>query len=231
MANADGTDARQITYLNAASFAPYFTPDGNRVLFSSNTGDASGREFDIWAVNIDGTQLERITKTPGFDGFPMFSPDGKYLAFSSNRASRPGTFDTNVFVTEWVPGSIQPEERDGGRSRRARHHLARRPGARRARRRNTRTARLGGIHRVALQGARARTSGGERLVPAGARGGDPREVGGEHRARGRDRGVTPSISFSRSVSAARARSRGGWCSPATASTSRRSRAPTTRGCR
>jgi Tol biopolymer transport system component len=110
VANADGTDARQVTYLNAAAFAPYFTPDGNRVLFSSNTGDASGREFDIWAVNIDGTQLERITKTPGFDGFPMFSPDGKYLAFSSNRASRPGTFDTNVFVTEWVPGSIQPEK-------------------------------------------------------------------------------------------------------------------------
>jgi Tol biopolymer transport system component len=110
VANADGTDARQITYLNAAAFAPYFAPDGNRVLFSSNTGDPSGREFDIWAVNVDGTQLERITKTPGFDGFPMFSPDGKQLAFSSNRASRPGTFDTNVFVTEWVPGSIVPEK-------------------------------------------------------------------------------------------------------------------------
>jgi Tol biopolymer transport system component len=110
VANADGTDARQITYLNAATFAPYFTPDGSRVLFSSNTGDPSGREFDIWAVNVDGTELERITKTPGFDGFPMFSPDGKLLAFSSNRASRPGTFDTNVFVTTWVPGKIQPEK-------------------------------------------------------------------------------------------------------------------------
>ncbi|HWO14262.1 MAG TPA: M20/M25/M40 family metallo-hydrolase [Polyangiaceae bacterium] len=109
VANADGTDARQITYLGAAAFAPFFTPDGRRVLFSSNTGDPSGREFDIWAVNVDGTQLERITRTPGFDGFPMFSPDGKLLAFSSNRASRPGTYDTNVFVTEWVPEPIQPE--------------------------------------------------------------------------------------------------------------------------
>ena len=110
VANADGTDARQITYLNAAAFAPFFTPDGNRVLFSTNAGDPAGREFDIWAVNIDGSGLERITKSPGFDGFPMFSPDGKYLAFASNRASRPGTFDTNVFVTEWVPGTIQPEQ-------------------------------------------------------------------------------------------------------------------------
>jgi Tol biopolymer transport system component len=109
VANADGSDARQITYLNAAAFAPYFTPGGDRVLFSTNAGDPSGREFDIWAVNVDGTSLERITKTPGFDGFPMFSPDGKYLAFSSNRASRPGTFDTNVFVTEWVADPIVPE--------------------------------------------------------------------------------------------------------------------------
>ena len=109
VANADGTDARQITYLKSAAFAPFFTPDSKRVLFSTNAGDPAGREFDIWAVNVDGTALERITKTPGFDGFPMFSPDGKYLAFSSNRASAPGTYDTNVFVTEWVPDPIQPE--------------------------------------------------------------------------------------------------------------------------
>jgi hypothetical protein len=102
VANADGTNAQQITYLNAAAFAPYFTPSGERILFSTNAGDPSGREFDIWAVNVDGTELERITHTPGFDGFPMFSPDGKYLAFSSNRASRPGTYDTNVFVTQWI---------------------------------------------------------------------------------------------------------------------------------
>jgi hypothetical protein len=32
----------------------------------------------------------------------MFSPDGKYLAFASNRASKPGTWDTNLFVTSWA---------------------------------------------------------------------------------------------------------------------------------
>lgn len=113
VANADGTDARQITYLNAAAFAPYFTPAADRVLFSTNAGDPAGREFDIWAVNVDGTALEQITHTPGFDGFPMFSPDGKYLAFSSNRASRPGTFDTNVFVTEWIDHPPKPARETG----------------------------------------------------------------------------------------------------------------------
>jgi Tol biopolymer transport system component len=101
VANADGSDARQVTYLDAASFAPFFTPDGKRILFSSNVGDPKGREFDIWAIDVDGTNLERITYTKGFDGFPMFSPDGQWLMFSSNRMTAPGKSDTNLFLAKW----------------------------------------------------------------------------------------------------------------------------------
>jgi Tol biopolymer transport system component/Iap family predicted aminopeptidase len=117
VANADGSDAQQITYLGAASFAPFFFPDGRRVIFSSNYGDAQGREFDLWAVNIDGTGLERITFAPGFDGFPMFSPDGKRLAFSSNRAFPPGVRQTDVYVARWIDGPPRAEERPPDRIR------------------------------------------------------------------------------------------------------------------
>lgn len=109
VANADGSDPFQLTYLNAASFGPYLFPDGKRVIFSSNHGDPKGREFDIWAINTDGTGLERITDAPGFDGFPMFSPDGKWLSFSSNRATEKGKTDTNVFLARWNPGEIKAE--------------------------------------------------------------------------------------------------------------------------
>jgi Iap family predicted aminopeptidase len=102
VANADGTDPMQITYLDAASFAPFWHPSQRRIVFSSNYGDPKGREFDLWGIDIEGTNLERITFAAGFDGFPMFSPDGQYLAFSSNRATAPGAHDTNVFVARWV---------------------------------------------------------------------------------------------------------------------------------
>jgi TolB protein len=99
--NADGSGVRQVTRLGAASFAPFFHPDGRRILFASNVGDPRGRNFDIYMVNDDGTGLERITTNETFDGFPMFSPDGKKLVFASNRnGSRPG--ETNVFVADWV---------------------------------------------------------------------------------------------------------------------------------
>jgi Tol biopolymer transport system component len=110
VAKADGTEARQLTYFGAQSFAPYFSPTGERVLFSSNAGDPKRQEFDIWAINVNGTQLEQITYAPGFDGYPMFSPDGKYLAFSSSRSAQPGATDTNVFVAEWLERPAQPAQ-------------------------------------------------------------------------------------------------------------------------
>ncbi len=103
VANADGSDPRQVTYLGGANFAPFFFPSGDRIIFSSNHHDERGREFDLFAVNVDGTGLEQITFTAGFDGFPMFSPDGVYLAFGSNRnQGKPG--ETDVYVARWVNG-------------------------------------------------------------------------------------------------------------------------------
>ena len=101
--NADGTNKRQVTKLNTASFAPFFTPDGKKIIFCTNNfaTDARKRNFDLALINVDGTGLERITFNETFDGFPMFSPDGKKLVFASNRnAAKTG--DTNVFIADWV---------------------------------------------------------------------------------------------------------------------------------
>ena len=101
--NADGSNKRQVTKLNAASFAPFFTPDGKRIIFCTNyfATDQRKRNFDLAMINVDGTGLERITFNETFDGFPMFSPDGKKLVFASNRnAAKTG--DTNVFIADWV---------------------------------------------------------------------------------------------------------------------------------
>jgi TolB protein len=105
--NADGSNKRQVTKLNAASFAPFFTPDGKRIIFCTNYFDPDRSKprrqpnFDLAVINIDGIGLERITYNETFDGFPMFSPDGKKLVFASNRnAAKPG--DTNVFIADWV---------------------------------------------------------------------------------------------------------------------------------
>jgi TolB protein len=97
----DGSNKRQVTHLNKASFAPYFFPDGKRIIFSSNVADPKGRDFDLYKINVDGSGLERITYNNTFDGFPMFSPDGKKLVFASNRNGKIQG-ETNIFIADWV---------------------------------------------------------------------------------------------------------------------------------
>lgn len=98
--NADGSNQRQITKLGGANFGPSWTPDGKRIIFSSNYRNPRGGNFDLYMVDSDGSNLEQITFGDSFDGFPMFSPDGKKLVWASNRdAGKPG--DTNLFIADW----------------------------------------------------------------------------------------------------------------------------------
>jgi TolB protein len=98
---ADGTGLRQVTRAGAASFAPFMHPDSERILFSSNLHDPSGRTFALFLVSVDGSGLERVTFGERFASFPMFSRDGTKLVFCGSRnAGARG--EMNVFVADWV---------------------------------------------------------------------------------------------------------------------------------
>jgi len=99
--NADGSGKRQVTNLGGANWAPFFTPDGRRIVFSTNHHvDRRSGNFDLFLVNVDGSGLEQVTYGTVFDGFPQFSPDGKRIVWASNRHAR-NPRETNVFVADW----------------------------------------------------------------------------------------------------------------------------------
>ena len=85
--NADGSGKQQVTQNGASNFAPYFHPDGHRIIFASSGPKAAqtkGRpSFHLYLVNDDGTAEQIGTNHPPskghFNSFPMFSPDGKLL--------------------------------------------------------------------------------------------------------------------------------------------------------
>lgn len=101
VADADGSNAKQITQLGGANFAPVFTPDGKKIIFSSNYEHPRSGNFDLYLINPDGTGLEKITTHGDFDSFPMFSPDGKKLVWASNRNQKE-VGETNIFIADWV---------------------------------------------------------------------------------------------------------------------------------
>lgn len=107
--DADGSNKKQLTDNDGANFAPFFTPDDKKIIYSSNVGDTiTHRKFDLWMINTDGTGTpEQITYQSEFNGFPMFTKDGKKLVFASNRTLTPDkeknvrNRSTNIFVAQW----------------------------------------------------------------------------------------------------------------------------------
>lgn len=99
VADADGKNAKQITSLGQANWAPNFMPDG-RIIFCSNHEYKRGFPFNMYTISADGKNMQKISRDKGFDAFPMFSPDGKKIIFSSNR-NNGGTRDTNIFIADW----------------------------------------------------------------------------------------------------------------------------------
>ncbi|MEO6315213.1 MAG: hypothetical protein ABIU63_08205 [Chitinophagaceae bacterium] len=101
VANADGSNARQITSFGQANWAPAYMPDSKRIIFASNQEYKRGFPFNLYTINEDGSNLQKISRDKGFDAFPMFSPDGKKIVFCSNR-NNGGTHDTNIFIADWA---------------------------------------------------------------------------------------------------------------------------------
>jgi Tol biopolymer transport system component len=99
-ANADGSNAKQITNLKQANWAPNFLPNG-RVIFCSNHEYKRGFPFNMYVMNADGSGIEKISHDKTFDAFPMFSYNGKKIIFCSNR-NNGGTRDTNIFIADWM---------------------------------------------------------------------------------------------------------------------------------
>lgn len=100
VADGNGKNAKQITNYGCASFAPTFTPDGKKILFSSNKHNCDGRKFELFMVNLDGSGLEQVTDFGGFTAFPEISPDGKKLVFASDKDAKQ-RYEFNIFTADW----------------------------------------------------------------------------------------------------------------------------------
>ena len=100
VADGDGKNQKQITNFGCASFAPTFTPDGKKILFSSNKDKCDSRQFELYLINPDGSGLEQVTTFGGFTSFPEFSPDGKKLVYASDYKAT-GRYEFNIFTADW----------------------------------------------------------------------------------------------------------------------------------
>ena len=78
VANADGTEARNLTNHPAFDGWPAWSPDGTRIAFASNRNSS----YQIFVMNPDGGDVKLLANTEGRATAPQWARDGKRIYFS-----------------------------------------------------------------------------------------------------------------------------------------------------
>lgn len=100
--NADGSDVRRLTDAAGYDGGPFFSPDGQRIVW--RRFDESGMNADIWIMKLDGTDKRRITAFQSMSWAPFHHPSGEYLIFTSNKL---GFENFELFIVD-VAGTREP---------------------------------------------------------------------------------------------------------------------------
>src|SRR6266568_3520412 len=74
------------------TFAPRFSPDGNKVIMSL----AINGKTDIWTMDLRTRKATRVTDSPAIDTSPSFSPDGNKIVFNSDRGGTQQLYTMNA---------------------------------------------------------------------------------------------------------------------------------------
>jgi Tol biopolymer transport system component len=99
---ADGSDQRRLTQTPGYDGGPFFTHDGERIVWRRFGAD--GRTADIYTMKIDGSDVKRITDFGALSWAPYEHPSGRYILFASNKL---GHDNFEVFIVD-ADGTKEP---------------------------------------------------------------------------------------------------------------------------
>ena len=81
--NLDSGQRELLGNFNSTTFAPRFSPDGQRIVLSLDESGATS----LMEVDLRSRQTRRLTQSGAIDTGPSYSPDGRQIVFESDRQS------------------------------------------------------------------------------------------------------------------------------------------------
>jgi TolB protein len=91
--DVDGSRERRVTDSLGLDGFPAWSPDGERIAFTSDVGPDKDTwdDEEIFSMNADGSGRKRLTDISGNDHWPpSWSPDGTRIAFTSDGTAQRG---------------------------------------------------------------------------------------------------------------------------------------------
>jgi Tol biopolymer transport system component len=98
--NADGSDQRRLTHAPGYDGGPFFTPDGQRIIWRR----FDGMNADIYTMKTNGSDMRRLTDFQAISWAPFYHPSGEYVIFTSNKF---GFSNFELFIAD-VEGTREP---------------------------------------------------------------------------------------------------------------------------
>lgn len=80
--NSDGTGLQRLTTFGEQVHHPSFSPDGQKIVFTTNKDFVWNFTDEVYLMNANGTGAVRITNNNENDADPVFSPDGSKIALT-----------------------------------------------------------------------------------------------------------------------------------------------------
>jgi Tol biopolymer transport system component len=81
--DADGSNPVRLTQWPGYDGGPFFTPDGERIVWRHFTED--GMVADVYTMKLDGSDRRRLTSFGSMCWAPYFHPSGEYAIFTTNK--------------------------------------------------------------------------------------------------------------------------------------------------
>jgi TolB protein len=103
VANADGSNPRNLTNNPFFDGWPAWSPDGRKIAFASNR---RGHGYQIFVMDADGANVRLVANTEGRGTAPRWSPDGKTIYFTNCVEKDYGT-DCEIFMVRSEPQPLK----------------------------------------------------------------------------------------------------------------------------